>query len=179
MLRRIRVRPECGAAIMQQHHFARIQLGKQLFGQPVCAELLLPVAEHCRPQHDLHLAALRKVEQINDPPGRAVISAPFTGNTENNIISALYLAFDGSRTHQPVRLVNVIMDSDQMPFIMHALDNFRVLLGMGADNKKSSLGTVAFQQIKQQRCIERVRTVVKSKRKITAAHPFAEDTISK
>ncbi|MNW65994.1 hypothetical protein D3C74_444270 [compost metagenome] len=71
------------------------------------------------------------------------------------------------------------MDSDQMPFIMHTLDNFRVLLGMGADNKKSSLGTVAFQQIKQQRCIERVRTVVKSKRKITAAHPFAEDTISK
>ncbi|MNN59722.1 hypothetical protein D3C81_1748610 [compost metagenome] len=149
MLRSFGVSPKGCSAIMQQHDFPRAQLGEQLFGQPFCAKLLFPVAEHGGPQDDLHLTALGEVEQVDYPPRRTVIGAALSRNTVNNVTSALNLLFDGCRPHQPIRLVHVIMNTDEMTLIIHTLYNLRILLRMGPHDKEGCLSAILFKKIQQ------------------------------
>ncbi|MNI63191.1 hypothetical protein D3C73_1185440 [compost metagenome] len=178
MLRRFRIGAKRSPAIMQEHNFARPQLAEQLLGQPVGPELLLPIAKHGRPEHDLHLAAFGEIKQIDNSPRRTVIGAPLACNAVNNIVGTLNLLFDGRRTHQPVRLVHIIMNTDQMPFLMHPLDNVRMLLGMGSNDKEGRLRVIPLQKIQQQRRIPRVRSVIEGQRKFRAPDPPAEHAIA-
>lgn len=137
--RRVLVRSERAAAVMQQHHLAGTKLLEQAPFQPVGRFMSLPIAENARPEHDLVLALLGEIEQVDDSPGRSVINGRLPDRLLDDRARQGDLPLDGFRPHDPVALVHVIVDADRMPLVPHPPKQLRMLLRMGPDDKKVAL----------------------------------------